>query len=659
MGKRLLAANMETGKSLYKRFMDEDLNYITGQSGKVDLKERLITFSFSSDNLIDHFWVRITLNHDKDAVNFERLKKGAGFYDNHNYQRYLGDCVDGWIENGKGHSTVKMSRSEMAQGVLDDMVDGLRTGVSMGFEIDEWEFEEEPEDGGSPIIHGLRWTPFELTTTGIPADISVGLGRKKNKNSELSTMIEEGVIMGKRFNKGGAEAGDDGGSPVSEIENLRREKEQMFSENQRIEEILAIGNEFEQMTMANEFIRDKKTTKEFSRSVMESLRTKPEESGSVADPDDIGLTNKEKRKFSILRAIKAVTQGNWDLAPFEKEVSDAAGEKYGKRSADDSLIIPTDILNGGFTRAIRGTRAGIDGVVDTTDVAGALDITVDGDNFIEALRAMTVADKLGCTWLTHLSGTLQIPKQTVASAAEWGGEADDGNETGVKVGSIELNPETIGANIPVTRKTLMNSSFSMEMFLRRDIFAAIAYQVSHALIIGGANKYEPKGVLKASGISNYEITAKLTHEHILWLEAEVTSKNVDGNSWAYICSPHVRQVLKGTKRSDGTMMPLWETGKNGEGFMNGYRSVVTTMIPVASDKKTSLVFGLWEDAIIAHWGAGIELQINPFSKNGNITLRALLDADVKFRHKDSFAYLSGIPIITGAPANLEKKKPSS
>ena len=38
--------------------------------------------------------------------------------------------------------------------------------------------------------------------------------------------------------------------------------------------------------------------------------------------DKVGLSNKEARDFSIVKAIKAMTTGNWSGAELEKEASD-------------------------------------------------------------------------------------------------------------------------------------------------------------------------------------------------------------------------------------------------------------------------------------------------------------------------------------------------
>ena len=56
--------------------------------------------------------------------------------------------------------------------------------------------------------------------------------------------------------------------------------------------------------------------------------------------DNIGLSNKEARDFSIVRAIKAMTTGNWSGAELEKEASDEISRKTGK--APRGIFIPSD-----------------------------------------------------------------------------------------------------------------------------------------------------------------------------------------------------------------------------------------------------------------------------------------------------------------------------
>lgn len=124
------------------------------------------------------------LSMDKAHVQLDRLNAGANLIDNHNSYASVKDSVLGvieraWIENDKGYATVRLSKREDVEGVVEDIKDGILRNVSVGYRIHEFELV----DGGDeqiPTYRAINWEPFELSIVSVPVDYLAGT-RSANK----------------------------------------------------------------------------------------------------------------------------------------------------------------------------------------------------------------------------------------------------------------------------------------------------------------------------------------------------------------------------------------------------------------------------------------------------------------------------------------------
>src|ERR1019366_8732914 len=63
---------------------------------------------------------------------------------------------------------------------------------------------------------------------------------------------------------------------------------------------------------------------------------------SFAGAAELGLTDRETRDFSILRAVNAAIGRDWSDAGFEAECSRAVGQKLGRST--QGFFVPSDVL---------------------------------------------------------------------------------------------------------------------------------------------------------------------------------------------------------------------------------------------------------------------------------------------------------------------------
>ena len=358
----------------------------------------------------------------------------------------------------------------------------------------------------------------------------------------------------------------------------------------------------------------------------------------------IGMTEKDVRRWSLFRAIRALDKPHdakiQREAAFEIECSNAAAEAYGRDA--QGIMIPEDVLRdfmGGQMRqnAQRALNAG--GAPDTPPGA------ITGQNlvaenflaseFIGMLRNNTVLMRLART-MTGLVGNIAIPKQTGGAQAFWVGEGENVPETISTFGQIKMSPHTVGAYTDITRRLLKQSTPDAENLVRADLAAAVGIAIDKAGFYGSGTGDEPRGIKNYTGIGAAQWSGDfMNYAEAVALESEIAADNALVERMAYVFDARGRGKAKTTpKFMDGTSVGsaglLWEPN----GTVNGYRAEVTNQIATGD-----AFFGNFNDFIIAMWG-GLDLTIDPYalSLSGGLRIVVMQDLDFGMRRVESFAY---------------------
>lgn len=134
--------------------------------------------SLSSSTPVDQYFGREVLVHTAEAINLERAADGLVVLFNHDtsmpigrgYGVHLAD--DGMLRC----DSIKFSQRADAQGYRQDIDDDVLRDVSIRYTIDA--YREEVDEDGNLTVYVTRWTPLEFSIVPIPADPTVGQGRK-------------------------------------------------------------------------------------------------------------------------------------------------------------------------------------------------------------------------------------------------------------------------------------------------------------------------------------------------------------------------------------------------------------------------------------------------------------------------------------------------
>lgn len=407
----------------------------------------------------------------------------------------------------------------------------------------------------------------------------------------------------------------------------------MQNERARVSELLAIGRSYAAhggIEEAEKVIKEGGSEAQLRAAIMANMQTKP-----IVTAGEIGMTDKEQREFSLLRAMSAAATGKWDKAGLEREVSEELEKRHGRAAA--GFFVPTDLI----ARAYSKGNAANGGNVIENDFRE--------DLFIELLRSRLAVAQLGATVLDGLVGDITIPKHLTGNTVQWVDENGSATESNATFGQMSLKPKTVTANTELSRKFILQSSLSAEQFARSELLKAMMLGIDLAAINGKGTGNEPTGILNTAGIGAVEIGANggaPEWKHIVALESAIAAANADIGDLAYITNARVRGLLKTKLKADGVSGYIWQDGATP---LNGYRCAVSNQIPsnltkgTAANKCSPLIFGNWSDLMIAHWGV-LDVIVDPYTKStaGAVRITTLQDVDIAVRHVESFAAIKDI-----------------
>ncbi len=593
----------------------------------VNEKTRTVELSFSSETPIDRWFGKEILDHSPGAVRMERLNAGAPVMVDHR-----GDQV-GVVEGAaigadrKGRAVVRFGKSARADEVFQDVRDGIRRNVSIGYQIHDMTLVEEND--GQATYRATDWEPLEVSLVGVPADISVGVGREQHDSH-----FETTVRMHTMENNQGAVA----------------------AERMRASEIRAMGQRFSCEDVATAFIDKGASIEEMRTAVLERLGARPI---AVIDPK-IGLSSKEARSYRFTRLIHAQATGDWRGAEFERECSQATAKQM--RREPQGAYIPYDVLGRSFADNDDGSqkmnRALMEQLVRTltkgTGSAGGFTVATDvlAASFIELIRNRMMTRRLGATILGGLVGDVAIPALSGAATAYWVAENAAPTASTQTIGQVGMSPKTVGGYTDISRRLILQSSIDVEAMVRTDLALILALEIDR-VAIHGTGAGQPAGILQTTGIGSVvggSAGATPSWANVVSLETAVANLSADMGALAYLTNSRARGLFKQTAKI-GTTYPIWiweddPAMEPGMGVMNGYRAAVSNQVSNTLTKSTcsilsAIIFGNWRDLIIAEWGA-LDILVDPYtgSNAGTIRVRALQDTDVAVRHVGSFAAMT-------------------
>ena len=151
----------------------------------LDEKTRTVPISFSSEEPIPRWFGNEILLHGRDNVDLSHLKRTGATLFNHDPGRIVGPLTKVRLEGKRGMAVIGFDDDEEGNRAMAKVKSGSLRGVSVGYRVLKFRevLRDEVWNGyEGPADVALRWMPYEVTLTPIPADASVGVGRSATRS---------------------------------------------------------------------------------------------------------------------------------------------------------------------------------------------------------------------------------------------------------------------------------------------------------------------------------------------------------------------------------------------------------------------------------------------------------------------------------------------
>lgn len=610
----------------------------------VDVEHRTVTASVASETPIQMWsdWKEV-LSHAPGAMRMGQRQKSLPLLLGHDPDRVVGVIDAIRQEDGRTYATMRFASDEEGEKAFTRVKDRILTNVSIGYRV-----FKRSEDEEQKITTATDWEIFEVSLVAMPADASVGVYRSLNQATEKEP------LMGDKNQTTAATAVQKETAPAVQVS----ENEVRAAERARIQEIETMCRQFSiDDNRRNDLINRGASVDEARAAIMDTLSAQRQAPAADSKRDfDIGMSEAERRSYSLVRALNAHMTGSWREAGLEREVSVELARRMGRDS--NGFFMPTDLPMMRDAGYYVGTPTQGGNLVKTDLLMGS---------FIDILRNKAAVMQLGATFLPGLVGKVEIPRQSGVSATQWIQETGTVTGSNATFDKVALDMKTIAAKSFVSRNMLRQVTMSVENFVRNELATSIALAIDLAALSGSGSGSEPKGLASQTGILTVEggtNGAAITFDHLIDMETKVADANADGTSMAYLANAVTIGALKKIKDANNNYIwkPIVGASRNAiPGEVNGYPVARSNQARKNLTKGTSsgvcseIFFGNWADLLIGEWGV-LEILPNPYSAaaydNGGLEIRALQSVDIAVRHPESFCRMADVLVNGTTPDDV-------
>jgi HK97 family phage major capsid protein len=598
---------------------------VTFDRAAVNAETRTAELSFSSEAPVERWYGKEILDHSPESVRMGRMMDGAPLLLQHEAGDQIGVIESARIDGDKrGRAIVRFSRSARGEEMLQDVVDGIRSKVSVGYMVHKAQLAEKSGDVETYRI--MDWEPFEVSLVSIPADATVGVGRAAEQKPDPTVSGQNKNIDGR-------------GISMEETKNTPSPEDVLKAERERVNEIRAYGKRF-----VGRVDKIDEITEKAEREGWDIARMKGVVADRVADgkpietpATDLGLSKKETEEFSLRNLILSQIPGSKVRAGFEMECSNAVAERLGTQPK--GFYIPYDVQSRGkdhpdFQQYFR-KRATRDLVTSSPASAGYLVAdNLQAGSFIDLLRNKMISREAGVRQLSGLVGDVLIPRQLTSATAVWCTEGTGINSESTQTfDQVSLQPNEVGAYTEISRKLLQQATPGIDGLVQSDLATVLALARDKA-IFHGTGGTQPTGIAATSSIGTFT-GASIDWTEIVAAWQDIQTANADAGSMAWVGDPTAIAVLM-TREKGTAGYPTYLMNDNFTMLM--YRVLFSNQITAGY-----LFFGDYSQVIEGEWGV-LDMLVNPYilDKEGLIRITAYQSVDVAVRQPGAFTVASGV-----------------
>jgi len=565
------------------------------------------------------------LDHSAAAVNMAWAQRGVPLLLSHDSRDQYGLVTDLTIsDDRKLRGWIKFSRGQKAQEIRQDIEDGIRPMVSVGYSTGEDYTEDGRAADGIEVRRYTNWTVFEVSTVPIPADPSVGIGRS-HPASDIHTPAAT-MAGSEHMETTTVPTAPAAPAPVALPETTAGET------RSREATIFAFAASAGLNARdAQALVASGRDAESIGKELLE--RMNKEANHFAAPTPAVELTEREQSQYSLMRALNGIAAGR--RSGFEFEVSDEFARQTGRSyTNDNSFFLPLNL------------RTQLS--VGTSNKGPELRGTELRPELIELLRQRSLAiGTLGARFMPGLVGNVAFPRQTAGVTATWVAEApgSDMSLSSLSLDQVTLSPKTLQASTTVSRQLLAQSTPAADQIVFDDLIAQHAVAIDAAVLYGTGASNQPTGVGVASGTNLIAMGtngAQASLAKILEGLREIEIDNAMTDNVSFVTTPGIKFSMKAIPRIASTdSITLWDRDNTVEGLPAYSTNNLPSTLTKGSSSGTAhaAVIGDFSQVMVGEWGAGAEIIVDPYTlaRRNLIQITSIQFADVQVRIPSAFA----------------------
>lgn len=507
----------------------------------INEEARTVELAFSSEEPYDRWWGREILDHQKKSIRLGRLKAGGPLLCDHDSRDHVGVIESVRIDADLvGRAVVRFGKSARAEEVWQDVKDGIRQSVSVGYVIHKAQLVETGDET-TETFRVTDWEPYEVSLVSVPADATVGVGRSLEDNPIVAApLTQEKTIMSETT----PSAADLAAAETRAADAARQ------AEFRRTNDILAIGEDhadIDGLALARAAVKDGISVAEFQTKLLAAKREKASTTGvqfgagarvkdNLADDPKRGFATYGEFCADVVRAASG------------KDTSERlirAATTYGNEASgpDGGYAVPPQFAS--EIASIAYAQDSLLSLCDNTPVAG---------------NTMTFPKDETTPW-----GSTGI-------TAAWEGEASQTTPKKPALGESQLKLRKLKVLVAASEELLADAS-AMSTYITRKCGEAVEWKVNDA-VINGTGAGMPLGVMVAASTVSQ---AKETSQTAATINAANVSKMYGrvikgpGANLAWIVHPDaINQIMQLTIGDQSIWTPPSEGFKSApNGFLLG------------------------------------------------------------------------------------------
>lgn len=161
----------------------------------INEEARTVELALSSETPYERWYGMEILGHGPGEVDLSRLLNSAALLMDHDMRDQVGVVESARLDADRVvRCIVRFGKSARAEEIWQDVLDGIRTKVSVGYDTTDYVMTKGV-NGAPDTYRFTNWMPYEASIVSVPADDSVGIGRSATpgESGEPTTLPAPGA----------------------------------------------------------------------------------------------------------------------------------------------------------------------------------------------------------------------------------------------------------------------------------------------------------------------------------------------------------------------------------------------------------------------------------------------------------------------------------